>query len=261
MALFSKLPKKSRYVLGIGHSHLYQIQVGYNENKQFFIQGDQPIEFISFLDEKYKNRALHFDPDKAEFIFHDSIVKYIQENKDNIKFIFSIFGGNSHNILGLVQLPEKFDFILPEMPSLELQDEAKILPYSLIEELMKTQGGFPETIGCLKFLRKIYTGKIIQLESPPPIEDNSYLEKFSGPFKEKFDSLGISPAIFRYKLWYVYNKLIQEECHRLEIEYLKVPYSMLSQNHFLAPIALGEDPTHANSLYGFETLKELICLK
>lgn len=253
------LIKKPSFILGIGHSHLYPINTGYKENIKFFLEEKkQRIEFISFLDTKYQNRALDFNPIESEFFFHNSIEKFIKKNKDNLKFIFSIFGGNSHNILGLVQLPEKFDFIIPEKPYLKFQDDSTLLPYNLVEELMKTQGGFPETIGCLKFLRKIYKGRIIQLEPPPPIEDNDYLLKFSGPFKEKFEAFGISPPTFRYKLWSVYTKLVADECKKLDIDYMRAPNMMQSDTGYLTTIALGEDPTHANSAYGFEVLKDIL---
>jgi hypothetical protein len=241
------------YILAIGHSHLFSLEMGYKQFSKEFSSSDK-VKFISMQDSQYSGLALTYDQINSEFIFNKSITEEIQSNSSHIKFIISFFGGNSHNILGLVKNPLSFDFIYPEKLNLPLDLNATFLPFSLVQDVMRQQGGFPETVGSLKFLRKIYNGEIIQIESPPPIYSNEYLLEFSGPFKEAFEQYGISPPFFRYKLWRVYSQLIKEECNKLNIEYLPCPMSMISEQGFLANDGLERDPTHANSQFGREVL-------
>lgn len=246
--------KPSPLILAIGHSHLFSLESGYNQFIDRF--NDTPkIKFISMQDKKYSGQALSFDHINSKFVFDPSITRDIEKHSSDTKFIISFFGGNSHNILGLARSPTPFDFILPEKPDLPLENNVSFLSFSLIQDVMRLQGGYPETVGSLRYLRSIYKGKIYQIESPPPVYSNDYLFQFSGPFKNNFEQYGISPPYFRYKLWRVYSQLIKEECSALDIEYLPCPKSMITDDGFLAEVGLEKDPTHANSRFGYEVLK------
>lgn len=123
---------------------------------------------------------------------------------------------------------------------------------------MMKQGGYPETINCLKQLRKTYSGKIFQFESPPPIPSHTHLLKYAGPFKAGFLKYGPAPAYLRLKLWKVHSELVKKECKTLGINFISHPSSMVDSKGFLIKKAWDFDTNHANSNYGRALIDQLI---
>jgi len=82
--------------------------------------------------------------------------------------------------------------------------------------------------------------------------------KNAGVFKQKFMEFGITAPLVRYKLWKLHSKLIEDECKKLNIEFLLAPNKFIDANGFLTEEGYAKDTTHANSLYGREVISQII---
>jgi hypothetical protein len=250
---------------GIGHSHIKSIEYAISENKDFLNTRNISIKTICLLDDKFKNSLpfesmiKHFFYSKNKvFAWSFKVQRELKAYLRNIKFCFSLFGGNAHNVMGLVNQPESFDFLISDEDESKLIKGARLIPLSIIEKAMMKQGGYPETINCLRSLRETYSGKIFQFESPPPIPSQAHLLKYAGPFKASFIKYGSAPAYLRLKLWKVHSELIRKECKNLGINFISHPSCMIDTKGFLIKKAWDLDTNHANSLYGKALIDQLI---
>lgn len=252
--------KSTKKILGIGHSHILSVQFALisqsNESKE-----NSKLEFqtIWLGDDRYKNFREHVGNGGIEgFVWADKIASEVKKLNPETDILFSAFGGNAHNILGMVQHPRPFDFILSSRPNLLLNEKVELVPEKIVEIAMTAQGGFPETVWCLRAVRSMYSGRIVHIESPPPIKDVDYLRNYAGAFKEQFDIYGISPPILRYKLWQLHSMLIKKECMMQNIEFIECPKEFMDEDGFLKSNGLAMDTTHANAEYGDSVIKQLI---
>lgn len=187
--------KSNQKFLGIGHSHIYSIQFSLDSQKEELKEGSKlELETICLLDEGYKNFREHVGNGGVEgFVWSKEIANEIKKLNPKTDILFSAFGGNAHNILGMVQHPQPFDFILSAKPGLPLNESVELVPEAIVELAITNQGGFPETLWCLRAARSMYSGRIVHVESPPPIKDADYLQNYAGAFKNQFEIYGISP--------------------------------------------------------------------
>ena len=244
----------------IGHSHLVAIQTEYSSNRNSYNKKNIFFNFIMLLDSRFKNYRHYLSRNKYfQLWWSFKIFFLVKLFTLRTNCIITSFGGNAHNIFGLVNLPEKFDFFLPQQKN-SLVKGARIIPLDIVESCLKNQGGFPETIWCLRAIRKIYKGRIIQIESPPPIPNNKHLLKYAGPFKAQFNKFGPAPIQLRYKLWLIASALIKEECEKLNIEYIEAPKEMVDKNGYLKKKAWNLDTNHANLFYGKALINQIISL-
>lgn len=254
--------KKNRKILGIGHSHILSIQFALTSKKDDLKENlNLELKTIWLGDDRYKDYRKHVGNGAIEcFIWSKEIADKIKSLNTETDILFSAFGGNAHNILGMVQHPRPFDFILSSRPSLFLDDKVELVPEALVEFAMTSQGGFPETVWCLRAARSMYSGRIVHIESPPPIKDAEYLKNYAGAFKDQFEIYGISPPFLRHKLWLLHSILIKKECELQNIEFIECPEEFIDEEGFLKSNGLAMDTTHANTAYGNSVIKQLIKL-
>ena len=261
--MFSKLfkdksPHAQKILLGIGHSHVLSIRYAVNSVLDELSANNVALNTI-WLGEKpyidYQDRAENGDI--KTFTFSNSLLSEIEKLNPSKDIIFSSYGGNAHNILGLVQHPTPFDFIYAGIQG-EGERGVEMVPSKLVEAALIEQGGFPETCWALRATRAAFSGRIIQCESPPPIFDNNFLMEHAGPFKASFIKFGISKPALRYKLWKMHSDLVKKECKALDIEFLPVPAEFITTDGFLTDSGLNNDTTHANAIYGGAVIRQLI---
>ena len=246
-------------LVGFGHSHILTLRFAAAHWKEEFDKLGINISTIWMGDEKFQNyRVQSLGSGIEGFDFADDIKSLIFNIDSNKEYVFSCFGGNAHNVLGLVRHPTPFDFRLENELLQENLENVDVIPIQIIEEVMQAQGGFPETIWCLRCLRNYYSGVIFHCESPPPIFDSDYLFKYSGIFAEMFEKNGISPASLRQKLWRIHSKLIRNECDVLGIHFISAPSHFLTDTGFLTDNGLAQDTTHASIEYGRSVLYQLM---
>jgi len=244
--------------LGIGHSHILSIRYAVN-NVFSELDANKVAINTLWLGEKpyidYHARAENGDI--TNYTFSNQLLDEIKKLNPRKDIIFSSYGGNAHNILGLVQHPTPFDFVYADI---QIEDEGgiEIVPSKLVEAALIEQGGFPETCWALRATRAAFGGRIIQCESPPPINDHNFLMEHAGPFKTSFTKFGISKPTLRYKLWKMHSDLIKNECKVLDIEFMPAPTEFITADGFLTDRGLSNDTTHANAIYGEAVIRQLI---
>lgn len=171
----------------------------------------------------------------------------------------SSFGGNTHNVFGLINHPEPFDFILPSDPGLPLQSDATLVPYDVLKDAI-----MPFALASLteiSALRNTYAGYVGHLESPPPNGDDAYVRKFLDPyFKDKAKDQGIASRHLRFKLWRMHSEIVLEHCKSHNVDFLPVPDDSRDQDGFLVPQGYSISATHANPWYGSLVIAQISAL-
>jgi len=174
--------------------------------------------------------------------------------------IFSSIGGNAHNNFGLIEHSKPFDFIHPDFPALRRPGASGFewIPYSAIKDRMKKAVGL--WLDSLRILAELYPGRVKHLESPPQIEDETFIRNHLHARRLRY--LGnkpyqISDHHLRYKLWRLNSDIFAESCRECGIEFIPVPPESMDGNGFLRP-DFWSNPTHANAAYGALVIKQMV---
>lgn len=214
-------------ILIIGHSHIHALQKAGIDDEIFEFHQANGIE-ISALREI---------------------------NGDNYNSVVLLIDGNYHNIFGLVNLPEQFDFYLPDRIDLPVKTNVQLLPVSLVHKIFERDMRF--VLSFTSQLSQLFKNNIIyQIESPPPLPE-SHIIKYPDPFKEKIDQLGISSAVFRYKLWRLHSKIVHKHCETIGITFIDIPKETQDTDGILLEKYCHFDATHTNALYGSLVLNQI----
>lgn len=167
----------------------------------------------------------------------------------------SALGGNDHSIIGMLNHPQRFDFVLPEAPELPLEEACEILPAGLLRgELVRRVAPH---LAVLAAYRAAVSGQLIHIESPPPVPSAEHIVRYPGVFRELIAERGVSPALLRYKLWRLHSGLYREACAGLGVAFLGVPPEMQDAQGMLVEAGWNPDPTHGNAVYGARVLARL----
>ena len=198
-------------ICGIGHSHLDSITHGYKANHKLF--GDiKSFKYISLVNKKYKSKNNY-----SFSIIYKLLIKIKFFNTD---ILFCSFSGNAHNVIGLVNSDEPFDFFLNPKDEVCKNFKTRVLPKSLIKDVIKSHYGFYEFEWGIRNLRNLFPTKTIYcLESPPPVPSNSYLVSNIDShipllFRKDVKRKGFSSYSLRYKLWKVHSELARDVCKK-----------------------------------------------
>ncbi len=165
-------------------------------------------------------------------------------------------GGNAHNVFGLVEFEVPFDFVLPSREDLGADPVLDLVPVDLVAKLLEDR--VRPALAMIDELHSIVGERILVLESPPPIGDDSHILKHSGPyFLRRYgrDWKIVSPA-FRYKIWRVSSALYIDFCSRRSIEFLPAPAETMEDGMFLRPEGWPPNATHANRWYGEKVIRD-----
>jgi hypothetical protein len=162
--------------------------------------------------------------------------------------IVSCVGGNTHNIVGLVEHPRPFDFVLRENPDLPLRRDAEVVPPGIIESRLEHY--LLAHLRVIDALHRLSDLPMTHVESPPPIPSDTFLREHAGIFKSAAAERGFAPKWLRYKLWALCGRVIRQHCDAHAIGYISTPRSVMDADGFLVPEAWANDPTHGNSWYG-----------
>ena len=169
--------------------------------------------------------------------------------------IVSCIGGNAHNVIGMVQHPDPYDFVLPTAPDMPLTAGAQVVPYRLVKARLAAA-----VIGQLKNLMSLAaTGPVQHIESPPPIySDDWVLKNGNRLFQDNgLGSMGVSPAHLRYKLWDLHSQIFEETAAANGVTFVKSPAGVKDDHGYLREDFSSNDATHANRQYGLALLTEI----
>lgn len=242
------------YFVGLGHSHVVALAKGaYALQAQGALIAGQPFtcRFHYLYNEGYEPP---FVDEPAGRVLNAKIASALSENDP--QFVVLSIGGNEHNVLSIVQIYQRYDFILGESPDLPLDETLEIIPESVIRETVREW--MSEKTGVLKALRRATRLPMIQIEPPPPAPRAQVLAYPKEFFRSVIDQRKLSPDLLRYKMWRVQVALMREACAECGVAYVETLPRMIDSDGMLAREALGKDATHANDLYGEAMIAEAL---
>ncbi len=173
---------------------------------------------------------------------------------DNSRWIILSLGGNEHNVLSILQLYEKYDFILAERQDLPLTPGAEIYPEAMARETLRDWMG--ETLELLWAFRTGGNALMAQVAPPPPLPKAHILANPGDFLPDPAQRQKISPDVLRFKMWRLACGLYRETCRQAGIVFVETPSDMIDSNGMLAEPYLGEDATHANEAFGRRMMEE-----
>lgn len=174
--------------------------------------------------------------------------------------IFSCIGGNGHNVIGLLDHPRPFDFVLEDEPDLTLMPDRELVPAAIVRDVI--QQFIRPRLGELARVRECApTAALFHLESPPPVPSEEHIARYPGIFRTQLETNSrVAPRLLRYKLWRTHCKLFQEACAEHDVTLIPVPAETRDEEGFLAAPYWNPDPTHGNAAYGERVLRQIFAV-
>lgn len=249
------MPGKAAIVLG--HSHLSSVVMHLNARAAEVYGGENSIQYYVF-DTVRMGADFNFSIDAGggNYVLNPKIFEMAAEKvpADREKIYISMFGGNAHNALTLMEHPRPFDFILPEDANLPLDDASEFVTAAYIDTFIRKLA--QQYILNMQTLKNAADGDVFHFESPPPLESNEFiLQNLEHWFQNVIDPKISSPYL-RYKLWRVHSKIIRDYCSVAGIRFVPAPKSASTKDGFLLE-EHGGDSTHAGPSFGGLILREL----
>lgn len=168
--------------------------------------------------------------------------------------VLSLIGGSAHTVLGMVEHPRPFDFVLPADPELPVDERREIVPAEAVRaKLAEIAGPY---LATLPALLDAAAAPVIQLQPPPPVADVGRIAPHVPWSLFPGQPRAIAPKWLRYKLWRLHGELIAAACARFGIAFLPAPEAAQDEEGFLAA-AYDEDGAHANAAYGALVLEQV----
>jgi len=165
--------------------------------------------------------------------------------------VFSMIGGNSHHVLGLVEHAKAFDLYAPEGPP---EPERNVILYGLLEAALTAR--MEPYLKQMTSLKGLFDVPMCHILPPPPQLEEDHIIENPGAFGNKV-ARGINPPAIRMKLYNMQSRLLLDHCHNLGMEVLTPPPQALDEKGFLLAPYRRDDPTHANELYGRLVLEQI----
>lgn len=170
--------------------------------------------------------------------------------------VFCGLGGTEHNLLGLIESSQPFDFLGSADDTL-LPDRRPV-PNGIVRSALasRTRSAF----GRMQAVREQYNCPVTYVAPPPPvahIEDTANLPRAFVPHLEK----GIAPATVRRKLYQVQIDLLQEHCRSIGVQFMAAPDEACDSCGYLLREFWDNDPTHGNYMYGAAVIGQMKALQ
>jgi hypothetical protein len=167
----------------------------------------------------------------------------------------SVLGGNDHAVLAMLNHTRRFDVELPEAPDLPCEAGAALVPAGLLRAEIARRAA--PHLAALAAYRAAAAGRMIHVESPPPIPSAGHIEAHPGFFRDEIAARGVAPALLRYKAWRLHSDVYRAACEDLGIDFMAAPAAMQDSERMMREAGWNPDPTHGNALYGAAVLAEL----
>lgn len=234
------------HFVGLGHSHVVALAKGaYALQASAAMFDGRPIagRFHYLYDKTFEPA---FVDGATRLALNPKILEALAAGAP--EFVLASMGGNEHNVLSIVQLYQRYDFILGEAPDLPLEPNAEILPEALIRETLREW--MDEKVAVLRAVRRATTLPIVQIAPPPPLPRAQVIAHPKEFFRNAVDLRKLSPDPLRHKMWRLQLGLYRELCAEIGVLYVEAPPDMLDGDGMLAEKAWGGDATHANEFFG-----------
>lgn len=230
----------------VGHSHIGAISKGAALTNRSIVE--VRLREIGKADKASKKEVSNLIGEKLGAAINDHKAKHV----------FSFCGGGTPAVLGLVQHPQRFDFVLPGADELPFDPAARPLPFAAVRATMAAR--LRKHWRILRQILELTPARLIQIESPPPPLSEDFVARVAAKYDPDVKDLGISAPYLRYKFWKLHSDLFEEFCMKAGILYFKNPPEIFDESGFLAEPYWG-DYVHANANYGAVILGHLEELK
>jgi len=167
----------------------------------------------------------------------------------------SVLGGNDHAVLTMLNHDRRFDVVLPDAPDLPCEPGAELVPAGLLRAEIARRAA--PHLAALAAYRAAFAGRMIHVESPPPIPSAAHIEAHPGVFADEIAARGVAPSLLRYKAWRLQSDIYRHACARADIAFMPAPAAMQDPDGMMREEGWNQDPTHGNARYGAAVLAEL----
>jgi hypothetical protein len=243
----------------IGHSHLASMVAALQPRAGEEYRSDIGCEYIVYNTHRHGSDFQFSVPDPAGgYQINPELVDLVNERvpPDYKRVFISMFGGNAHNALTLLEHPEPFDFILPGQPNCPRVPNAQLLPYDFLGRFIHSMAAV--YMLNLETLYKAFKDPIIHIESPPPIGDDQFvMDNLDQYFAGQYEDPRPAPRWLRYKLWRLHSALVSEHAKALGVDFLPAPSDSMDSEGFLVREDYGTDATHAGPNYALRVMKQI----
>ncbi len=187
----------------------------------------------------------HLRPDLEEWL----------EAYDDADLILLSVSGSDWLNFCISNRPEPFDFILPSAPDLPLTPGARIIPYAEIKEALRQH--IRHIVLGVGLVAKHAKAPVAYLEPPPPIESNDHIAATAAWEKDAIASRGMTSPWLRLKFYRLHSELIAEACSAAGVPFHHVPDNARTENGFITPDGVGDDPMHATPGWAAKIIREV----
>ncbi len=172
------------------------------------------------------------------------------------RLVISMIGGQAHTVLGMVEHPRAFDFILPSSPDLPVDETRTIVPADAVRAKIE-ELALP-LLDSVIFIEAAATAPVVHVPPPPPLADSGRIASQMGFMWGNFPGQPwvIAPKWVRYKVWRMLCEVTEACCLRHGIRFLPSPAAATDDDGFLRP-EFDLDGAHANGAYGALVLQAL----
>jgi hypothetical protein len=255
---WSAVPRKATIVLG--HRHIGALTSAIANRR--FETADQTADGVHVA--LFEAWAFNGDPPyvtktaDGEDIFNPDIVAAAHAACAGCDWpvFVTLFGGNAHSVLSLMQHQRPFDFVLPEAADLPVDLEAEILPAAYVQAVLQAQ--MDRYLYQLYQLRRAVSDRILALAPPPPIGDDAFIAgKLDAFFHQNFAGRALAAPALRRKMWLLQTRLQKRLCNEIQVGLIEPPEESRTPDGFLAPACYGHDATHGGARYGELLLQQI----
>lgn len=252
------MPRKATIVLG--HSHIGALTAAIA--KRSVQAADRPDDGMHVA--IFESWAFDGDPPfvtktaEGEDVFNPAIVAAAHAAcaGHGWPLFLTLFGGNAHTVLSLMQHQRPFDFVLPEAPDLPLAAQTEILPAGYVQALLQRQ--MDPYLYQLYQLRRAVSDRILAVAPPPPIGDDRFIaDRLDAFFRQNFSDRALSPPALRRKMWLLQTRLQKRLCDEIQVGLAEPPSESWTPDGFLDPACYGQDATHGGPRYGELLLQQI----
>ena len=177
-------------------------------------------------------------------------------------WMISMVQGNFYNQIGMVAQDRAFDFVLDTHPDLPLTPGATLLPCDAVRLILTRQMAEFQSYAPI-LAKTALRDRMILVGPPPPPRSPDQIAALlaAGPkagaqaeADAAPETVVITPAITRLKLWHMQNQIAQGYCVAAGLRYLRgdLPGTQ-DADGFILP-AFTKDAVHANHIYSDQLL-------
>jgi len=242
----------TRPILVIGQSHVAAIRSAAKLRRE--ADPDRPRTRVIHTLEPQYGPEIEVEGDVQRFSV--ALSAAIRDQIDRHRpIVASASGGNVHNGFALIRHPRPFDFLLSDEDGPPLDPEAEPISEALVRAVLEEALG--RDLVRLREIKRL-AGDFIQLQSPPPLADSTYIASAADAyFRDRgIASQGVASAGLRYKIWRLHSRIIAGYCSKLGARFLPAPREVCDDHGFLLNDFAG-DATHGNAAYGEAVIRAL----